>query len=138
MCGEIYNFNMDYFLIFRFEVLEGAENAGRLESLEAELVRQEEEKYGGSGKMQFTNLTFATNFRQAILAILKKIQDINNNFVNIQLVCEDTSLFTHILPAEFSARSLAMPYCLTNFVDWRAVCREKYGCVSRTLQETAK
>ena len=129
---------MDYFLIFRFEVVDGGESAGRLESLEAELVRQEEEKYSGSNRLQFTNLTFATNFRQAMLALLKKIQDINNSFVNIQLVCEDTALFTQLLPAEFAARALAMPHCLTNFVDWRAVCREKYGCVSRTLQETAK
>lgn len=129
---------MDYFLIFRFEVLEGAENAGRLESLEAELVRPEEEKLGSSHRMQFTSLTFATNFRQAMQALLKKIQEINCNFVNVQLVCEDSALFTHLLPAEFAARSLAMPYCLTNFLDWRAVCREKYGCVSRTLQETAK
>jgi hypothetical protein len=129
---------MDYFLLFRYQLLEGADLLKRLDSLEVELLRLEDEQYSHSTKFHFTNLTFSHNFRQAVTTILKTMHDLSLSFTNIRLVCEDPHLFTHLLPSEFHSRSLSMPFLFTNFLDWRAVCRDKYGCACKSLPEAAK
>lgn len=129
---------MDYFLILRFGVVEGQGTERQLDWLEAELVKQEDERYSNATKFHFTNLTFANNFKEAVATILRKIHEIALNFTNIQLVSDQPELFTHLLPQEFINRSLSMPYAFTNFLDWRALTKHKYGCIARTLPETAK
>ncbi len=90
---------MDYFLIFRFELLQTNTSPARLDSLDIELLKQEDEKYSNSIKFHFTNLTFSNNFKVAITTLMKEVFEISLNFTNIQLICEDSSLFTHILPS---------------------------------------
>lgn len=124
---------MDYFLLLRFGVVEGEGQERQLDWLEAELLKQEDERYSNATKFHFTNLTFANNFREAIATLLRKIHEISLSFTNIQLVSDQPELFTQLLPQEFTNRSLPMPHAFTNFLDWRALCRQKYGCLARSL-----
>ena len=134
----LYLINMDYFLIFQFGVLQTSPDEVHLDSLQIEVLKQQEERYSNTTKFHFTNLSFANNFKDAIAAIMGKIHEISFNFTNIQLACEDNDLFTKILPTEFKSRSLSMPLILTNFLDWRSICKQKYGFVNSTLQEIAR
>lgn len=89
-------------------------------------------------QLSFPSLTVGVNFREAMVTICRRINELAVSFTNVRLVSEDSELFTNILPQEFNIRSLSMPYVLTNFVDWRSICLEKYGCSGKSLVETAK
>jgi len=66
--------------------------------LDVELLKLEEQLGTSKFKITFNTLTFGHNFREAILTILKQINELTINFTNVQLVSEDCELFTSILP----------------------------------------
>jgi hypothetical protein len=113
------------------------ENDEHLDSLEIEMIALNE-KDRCSIPETYQGLSNLNRFRDAMLDIMKRIYQLATNFTNVQLVGSDLLLFTHILPKEFAARNLSYPYIFTNFLDWREICRSKYDCVGKTVQDAAR
>ena len=89
-------------------------------------------------KMEFNNLAEGNKFIKAMTEVLKLITQKCMNFINVQLIAENIEFFTKILPLEFKARQLPMPFLLTNFVDWKKKSCQKYCLINSSLFEIAK
>lgn len=89
---------MDYFLIFQHKCLEEPNEGKQLNNLEVELFKLDGTGYGNINSFSFSDLTRGESFREAILKMIKTINELALNFTNVQLISENNELFTSILP----------------------------------------
>ena len=129
---------MDNLFIFRHQCLQEANEGRQLDTLEGELVKNDGVPTMEGVRYSYSNLAAGDNFKLSIFEITGVINKLALEFINVQLVSEDTELFTSVLPQEFNVRKLSMPFVFTNFVEWRGLVKEKYGLGNHSLREVAR
>ena len=78
---------MDYFLLFRYQLLEAATGDNRtLVHLHLELLKPYDQSHD-SHPFEFKNITYANNFSEAMIALTHQINQLALNFTNVKLVC---------------------------------------------------